>query len=82
MPPPDIADRFGSGAGAIVFSGMSEDAVEGSRRIVAAGGRVYAQTPETCVVSSMVDAVCESGMVAFIGSPKELAEKLLSEKAP
>ncbi|HEY0232115.1 MAG TPA: chemotaxis protein CheB [Dokdonella sp.] len=75
----DVADRFGAGAGAIVFSGMSTDAVEGSQYLAGKGGRVYVQNPDTCVVSSMVDAVVEAGVVSFIGSPKELAEKLLAE---
>jgi len=75
----DVADRFGAGAGAIVFSGMSTDAVEGSQYLAEKGGRVYVQNPDTCVVSSMVDAVVEAGVVGFVGSPKELAEKLLAE---
>jgi two-component system chemotaxis response regulator CheB/chemosensory pili system protein ChpB (putative protein-glutamate methylesterase) len=75
----DVADRFGTGAGAIVFSGMSNDAVEGSQYLAEKGGRVYVQNPDTCVVSSMVDAVVDAGIVGFVGSPKELAEKLLAE---
>jgi chemosensory pili system protein ChpB (putative protein-glutamate methylesterase) len=76
----DVADRFGANAGAIIFSGMSSDAVEGSRYLVEKGGRVYAQSPDSCVVSTMVDGVSEAGLVGFIGSPLELAEKLLAEK--
>jgi len=75
----DVADRFGAGAGAIVFSGMSNDAVEGSQYLAQKGGRVYAQNPESCVVSTMVDGVREAGVVGFVGTPKELAEKLLAE---
>jgi len=62
-----------------VFSGMSTDAVEGSQYLADKGGRVYVQNPDTCVVSSMVDAVVDAGIVGFVGSPKELAEKLLAE---
>ncbi len=75
----DVADRFGSKAGAIIFSGMAEDAAEGSRYLVGIGGTVYAQDPETCVISSMVDGVIETGVVSFVGSPKALAGKLLGE---
>jgi two-component system chemotaxis response regulator CheB/chemosensory pili system protein ChpB (putative protein-glutamate methylesterase) len=75
----DVADRFGSKAGFIVFSGMAEDAAEGSRYLAGIGGKVYAQDPETCVISSMVDGVIETGVVSFTGSPKALAEKLLAE---
>jgi two-component system chemotaxis response regulator CheB/chemosensory pili system protein ChpB (putative protein-glutamate methylesterase) len=75
----DVADRFGSNAGFIVFSGMAEDAAEGSRYLAGIGGKVYAQDPETCVISSMVDGVIETGVVSFTGSPKALAGKLLGE---
>ena len=77
----DVADRFGKNAGAIVFSGMSDDAVAGCRHLAEKGGRVYAQRPDTCVVSTMIESVCEAGIVEFLGSPGELASKLLAEPA-
>lgn len=77
----DVADRFGAKAGVIVFSGMAEDAAEGSRYLAAKGGKVYVQDPQTCVISSMVDGVLETGVVSFTGSPRELAERLLGERA-
>lgn len=77
----DVADKFGASAGAIIFSGMSSDAAEGCRYLAEQGGEVYAQRPDTCVVSSMIDGVCETGVVSFLGSPHELAEKLLEATA-
>lgn len=77
----DIADRYGANAGAIIFSGMTTDAVEGSTYLAGKGGTVYAQHPDTCVVSSMVDGAVEAGVVKFLGSPKELAERLLTDSA-
>lgn len=76
----DVADRFGAKAGVIVFSGMAEDAADGSRYLAAKGGKVYVQDPRTCVISSMVDGVLETGVVSFTGSPRELAERLLGER--
>lgn len=76
----DAANRYGTNAGAIVFSGMSDDAVAGCRYLVGKGGRVYAQSPDSCVVSTMVDGVIEAGLVSFEGTPKELAAKLLAER--
>lgn len=76
----DVADRFGANAGAIVFSGMVSDAAEGCRHLVDKGGTVYAQHPDSCVVSAMVDGVTETGAVSFFGTPRELAEKLLRER--
>ncbi|WP_395684227.1 chemotaxis protein CheB [Dokdonella sp.] len=76
----DVANRYGEQAGAIVFSGMSDDAVAGCRHLVEKGGKVYAQSPESCVVSTMVDGVKEAGLVSFEGTPKELAAKLMAER--
>lgn len=75
----DVADAFGSKAGVIVFSGMAEDAAEGSRYLAGIGGRVYVQDPDTCVISSMVDGVIETGVVTFAGSPKALAGKVMGD---
>ena len=76
----DVANRYGASAGAIVFSGMSDDAVAGCTYLVEKGGRVYAQSAESCVVSTMVDGVNEAGLVSFEGTPKELAAKLMAER--
>ena len=75
----DAADRYGAGASAIIFSGMTTDAIEGAKYLAAKGGTVYAQHPDTCVVSSMIDGVVEAGIVKFLGAPKELAEVVNAE---
>lgn len=75
----DAADRFGAEAGAIIFSGMSDDAAAGCRYLAAKGGQVYVQEPDSCVVSTMVEGVRDTGVVAFTGTPAELAAKLLAE---
>ena len=75
----DVADRYGANAGAIIFSGMTTDAVEGATYLASKGGTVYAQHPDTCVVSSMVDGIIEAGITKVLGTPKELADVLLAE---
>ncbi len=70
----DISDEFGKQATTIIFSGMAGDAVEGAVYLTANGGEVWAQTPASCVVSSMVDGAQARGVVEFVGSPRELAE--------
>ncbi len=75
----DVADRFGARAGAIIFSGMAHDAIEGAKYLAAKGGVVWAQDPSTCVVSSMIDGAVEAGVVGFQGSPSMLAQKFVSE---
>ncbi|HET7925221.1 MAG TPA: chemotaxis protein CheB, partial [Rhodanobacteraceae bacterium] len=75
----DAADRYGANASAIIFSGMTTDAIEGAKYLASKGGTVYAQHPDTCVVSSMIDGVVEAGIVKFLGAPKELADVVNAE---
>lgn len=75
----DAADRFGARATAIIFSGMAGDAIEGSVYLTTQGGQVWAQDPASCVVSSMVDGARARGVVEFIGSPRELAERCVQK---
>lgn len=75
----DAADAFGDKACAIIFSGMAHDAIEGSKYLNSKGGRIWAQDPDTCVISSMVDGAREAGVVEFLGSPKQLADKMIAE---
>jgi chemotaxis response regulator CheB len=75
----DVADRFGANAGAIVFSGMAHDAIDGSVYLSQKGGKVWAQDPATCVISSMVDGARDAGVVTFTGSPAELARQFQIE---
>ncbi len=75
----DMAERFGNKSSAIIFSGMAHDAIEGSRHMKSKGGTIWAQQPESCVVSSMVDGVRAAGLVEFTGTPAQLAEKMIAE---
>ena len=72
-----VADGYGARAGAVVFSGMGSDGVAGGRAIAAAGGAVFAQEPDSCVVSSMADGARDAGIVSFSGTPAELARHFL-----
>lgn len=71
----DVADAFGKNAGAIIFSGMAHDAIEGAKYLHAKGGQVWAQDPKTCVVSSMVDGAVDAGVVTVKAPPAELAQR-------
>ncbi len=77
----DAADRFGPAAGAIIFSGMANDAVEGATYMRERGGTIWVQDPATCVISSMVDGAQDAGVVSFVGAPAELAQELAAELA-
>jgi two-component system chemotaxis response regulator CheB/chemosensory pili system protein ChpB (putative protein-glutamate methylesterase) len=75
----DVADEFGTRAGAIVFSGMAQDAIEGSKYMQAHGGAVWVQDPDTCTISTMVESVRQTGAVGFVGSPEKLAAKMIAD---
>jgi chemosensory pili system protein ChpB (putative protein-glutamate methylesterase) len=72
----DMAVRYGSRSGAIIFSGMGQDGMQGCRVMAARGASVWAQDSASCVVSGMPDAARRSGVVSFSGTPEQLAEKL------
>ena len=71
-----VAAAWGERAGAILFSGMGDDGLRGCHEIVRRGGTVWAQEPESCVVSSMADQARERGYVGFSGTPEQLADHL------
>lgn len=75
----DVADRFGAKAGAIIFSGMAHDAIDGARYLANKGGTVWVQDPSTCVVSSMIDGAIEAGIVKYQGGPGDLAKHFAAE---
>lgn len=73
----NVSLRFGSGAGAILFSGMGNDGSIAGPQVVARGGNVWAQSAETCAVSSQPDSVRDTGCVTYSGSPEHLALQLV-----
>ena len=74
----DMAQRYKQDAGAIIFSGMGDDGVKGALEMIVQGGRVWAQEANSCVASSMPTSVHACGVVTEMGTPDELAEKLIA----
>lgn len=72
----EVARCYGSHAGAIIFSGMGEDGAVGAIAINEAGGQVWAQEAESCVISSMPDAARRRSVVRYSGTPEQLAAQL------
>lgn len=73
----DWSSLYHSSISAIVFSGMANDGIKGSRLLAERGGRLWAQSPESCVVSSMAEGALASGYTSFQGDPQELAHQLM-----
>lgn len=74
----DVASRYKSNAGAIIFSGMCDDGVSGCEALVAKGGKVWVQDPDSCVISAMSESVAKRVSVNFSGTPEMLAKQLVS----
>lgn len=73
----NVAARWGRQAGAILFSGMGNDGSIAGPLMVQRGGTVWAQSAETCAVSSQPDSVRDTGCVSYSGSPELLAQQLI-----
>ncbi|MFC3152008.1 chemotaxis protein CheB [Litoribrevibacter euphylliae] len=73
----EFAQCFGPDTGAIVFSGMGDDASDGAMAMKEAGAEVWVQTLSTCASASMPEAVLATGRSSFQGTPEELAAKLV-----
>jgi chemosensory pili system protein ChpB (putative protein-glutamate methylesterase) len=68
---------FGPRAGAVLFSGMGNDGSIAAPQMAARGAPVWAQSAESCAVSSQPDAVRDTGCVTFNGAPDVLARQLV-----
>lgn len=73
----DMAKRYQQNAGAIIFSGMENDGMQGCRIMHEHGGQVWTQSAESCIVSSMPDNVARVCGADLRGTPEELAKRLV-----
>lgn len=71
-----LVANLGSKINLIVFSGMASDGIRGSQKVSEAGGAVWTQSPDSCVVSSMVEGATAVSEVGFEGEPEDLAQTL------
>jgi chemosensory pili system protein ChpB (putative protein-glutamate methylesterase) len=72
----EVAKKFGTKAGTIIFSGMGDDGARGCEAIAEKGGIVWAQDIASCVVSSMPDQARKTGKVTYSANPEQLARHL------
>jgi two-component system chemotaxis response regulator CheB len=68
-----VAEAYGAGAVAVVLSGMGRDGAQGAQRLKAAGGTIFAQAPESCVIWGMPGAVAKAGLAAATLNPDAIA---------
>ncbi len=60
----------------VVLTGMGRDGALGAADIVAAGGNVFSQDEDSCVVWGMPRAVAQAGLSCFIGPLDKLAAQI------
>ena len=68
-----VADVYGKGGIAVILSGMGRDGAIGAARVKEAGGTVFAQAPESCVIWGMPGAVAKAGTAAATLNPDAIA---------
>lgn len=68
-----VADVYGKGGVAVILSGMGRDGVIGATRLKAAGGTIFAQAPESCVIWGMPGAAAKAGIAAATLNPDAIA---------
>jgi two-component system chemotaxis response regulator CheB len=73
-----VADIYGKGGVAIILSGMGRDGAVGAARLKDAGGTIFAQAPESCVIWGMPGAVAKAGLAAATLNPDAIALMLRS----
>lgn len=79
----ELASEYGSACGMIVFSGMGDDGVAGSRSICEKGGSVLVQSPADCTVPALSEAVLKHGAFNQSGNVDQLRKafvKLLNTR--
>lgn len=75
----DAARRFGRRLLLVVMTGMGDDGLRGARVVKRLGGRVIAESEETCTVYGMPRAVAEADLADRVVPLSGLASAIISE---
>jgi len=73
-----VADCFPGRSLGVILTGMGNDGAKGCKRIKETGGRVFAQSEESCVVYGMPRAVVEAGIADKVIPLEELAGEIIN----
>jgi len=72
-----MAEIFGANSIGVVLTGMGKDGTLGVFKIKHYGGRVIAESKETCIVYGMPKSVVEEGYADYVLPVYEIADKLV-----
>lgn len=68
-----IAEVYGKKSLAIIMTGMGNDGTNGGMAIKNAGGYIAVQSPETCIVSGMVQSALKNRLADIVLNENEIA---------
>lgn len=68
-----VAQCYGSGALAVILTGMGHDGLAGCRQVKAAGGAIITQDEATCVVYGMPRGPAEEGLSDLVAPLEQIA---------
>ncbi|MGK0248584.1 MAG: two-component system chemotaxis response regulator CheB [Oleispira sp.] len=74
-----VAKHFGRKALAIILTGMGSDGKEGAQLLKQAGGTIWAQDEESCIIYGMPMAVIKAGIVEKVLSLDAIAPAVFNE---
>ncbi len=73
-----VAECFPGRTLGVILTGMGTDGAQGCRKIKETGGRVFAQSEDTCVVYGMPKAVVEAGLADKVVPLEEMAGEIIN----
>lgn len=74
----NCSEVFGNRLINIVFSGMGNDGSDAALTVKQNGSVIWAQSPASSICASQPQSMIQSNQVTFIGTPKQLAEQLIT----
>ena len=72
----NLSDAFGNELIGVILSGMGDDGSQYATKLYPNHSRLWAQAPASCVSPSQPQAFIDTGVPTFVGTPKEIADKV------
>ncbi|MBI4852503.1 MAG: chemotaxis-specific protein-glutamate methyltransferase CheB [Acidobacteria bacterium] len=76
-----VSQVYGYRTKGVILTGMGSDGINGLFSIRSKGGKTFAQSLESCVVTTMPKRAKEQGLADHIASPERIGQLLILEQA-